>query len=107
MERSMRQIAGLVLVLVLVGIAGCASAVRRDAGVPQDHAADRRALQQVVAAWVARADHAWEQRNARLMFEGLPDAADTTAFITAPDGRSISREANIADLQRRMDMTTR
>jgi hypothetical protein len=39
------------------------------------------------------------------MFEGMPE--DTAAIIKTPDGRSISRESNIADLQRRMDMTTR
>ena len=34
-------------------------------------------------------------------------SADTSAIVRTPDGRDVSREKNIADLQRRMDMTTR
>jgi len=73
-----------------------------------DRAADRAAIIQTVQRWTDQADRAWQARDARLMFPaGTLNSADTSAVVRTPDGRPISRSANIADLQRRMDMTTR
>jgi hypothetical protein len=46
---------------------------------------------------------AWETRNARLMFTDLPDST----VVRTPQGRAITKADMIADVQRRMDMTTR
>ena len=74
---------------------------------PPDRAADRKALTEIVKRWTDKADRAWNARDARLMFPDSTGVADTAAVVRTPDGRPISRAANIADLQRRMDMTTR
>jgi len=75
---------------------------------PPDRAADRKALTELVKRWTDRADRAWNARDARLMFAADTAAgADTAVVVRTPDGRPIDRAANIADLQRRMDMTTR
>ena len=75
---------------------------------PASRAADRRALVEFIKRRIDIADRAWNARDARLMFPADSTAgADTSIVVRTPDGRPISRAANIADLQRRMDMTTR
>ena len=71
-----------------------------------DRAADREAITQAIKRWTERADRAWNARDAKLMFPADTLEADSVVVRT-PDGRPISRAANIADLKRRMDMTTR
>jgi hypothetical protein len=51
----------------------------------------------------AEARRAWDNRDARLMFAELPDST----VVRTPEGRAISKADMIADMQRRMDMTTR
>jgi hypothetical protein len=107
-KAPMLRLARFLVAITLGGMLGCAPVHPPATIRPQDRAADRRELVHLVDDWVSKADRAWEKRDARLMFEGPPEMGiDTSAIIKSPDGRSISREANIADLQRRMDMTTR
>ena len=76
--------------------------------MPQDHVAPDRGTDRVeILAAVHRqgeeARRAWGTRDARLMFVDLPDST----VVRTPQGRAITKADMIADLQRRMDMTTR
>lgn len=96
---------GLITSLVVIGLAlGCGNEATTARVTPDDRRADIAAITQQVEQWVEQADRAWNARDARLMF-----ANDSTGgnVVRTPEGQDISREANIADLQRRMDMTTR
>ena len=68
-----------------------------------DRAKDRAAITREFDRIDAIADHAWETRNASLMFAEASD----TSVVRTPDGRAIGRTDMIADLQRRMNLTTR
>jgi hypothetical protein len=103
----MRRLLASAWMIGWVGVLAVTTVAHSRASRSVDRVADRRAITGLVRAWVSRADSAWDQRNARLMFEGSDVPGDTVATIRTSDGRSVSREANIADLQRRMDMTTR
>jgi hypothetical protein len=92
--------------LRLLSIAMMASCATRS--LPQDRPApdrelDRAAILAVVQAQAVEARQAWDSRDAQRMFADLPD----TTVVRTPDGRAITKAAMIADLQRRMDMTTR
>jgi hypothetical protein len=71
--------------------------------VTPDRATDRVAILAAVHRLGEEARVAWETRNARLMFTDVPDST----VVRTPQGRAITKAEMIADLQRRMDMTTR
>ena len=62
---------------------------------------DRAAVADAIARMAARARQAWDTRNAGLL---VPDSALT---VRTPQGGTITAAQLRADLQRRMDMTTR
>ena len=90
----------------LPGVVGTVSAQEKAESAP-GREADRQAIKHLIEAWVAHADSAWWARSAPLMFVGIPETAADSVVIRTSDGRTLSRAANIADLQRRMNMTTR
>jgi hypothetical protein len=95
---------GQVISLILIGLSlGCGNKGTTDKVTPDDHRADIATITQLVEQSTQQADRAWNARDARLMF------ADSTGgtVVRTPEGQDINREAMIADLQRRMDMTTR
>lgn len=66
-------------------------------------AADSLAILALIRQAAQDARRAWDARNAQLMFATLPE----TTIVRTPDGRAITKKDMIADLQRRMNMTTR
>jgi len=68
-----------------------------------DRTTDRAEILAAVHRLGEEARVAWETRNARLMFADLPDST----VVRTPQGRAITKADMIADLQRRMDLTTR
>ena len=84
-------------------LAACAGRIVSQARVAPDRATDREAILAAVRKLGDESRVAWETRNARLMFADLPDST----VVRTPQGRTISKADMIADLQRRMDMTTR
>ena len=84
-------------------VAACAGRSANQERVAPDRAADRVAILAAVDRQGEEAQRAWEIRDARLMFS---DMADSTVVRTA-EGREVSKADMIANLQRRMDMTTR
>lgn len=84
-------------------MATCTTRALPQARPDPDRAVDRAAILTVVEAQAVEARQAWEARDARRMFAGLPDST----VVRTPDGRAIRKTAMIADLQRRMDMTSR
>jgi hypothetical protein len=113
---SRRTLALLAVCCVLTAAGGADSRAetsprpRKNAAPPSsaEREADRKALTEIVRLATERADRAWTARDARLMFPADTAAGtDSSVVVRTPDGRPINRAANIADLQRRMDMTTR
>jgi len=94
----MRQITAMTIGWTLA--AGCA--VRASAQVAS-RAADSVAILALVQSAAAEARRAWDARDARQMFATVPE----TTVVRTPDGRAITKADMIADLQRRMNMTTR
>jgi hypothetical protein len=84
-------------------MASCATRTLPEVRPDPDRALDREAILAAVRAQAVEARQAWEGRDARRMFADLPD----TTVVRTPDGRAITKAAMIADLQRRMDMTSR
>jgi hypothetical protein len=84
-------------------LASCATRALPEVRPAPDRALDRVAILAAVQAQSMEARQAWEARDARRMFAELPD----TTVVRTPDGRAITKAAMIADLQRRMDMTSR
>lgn len=101
----MRFRAMLTLLVMFCTVAAGTAATKQSSKV--DRKADREAIVQAFQRWTEQADRAWNARDARLMFPAdTLNGADSVAVRT-PEGKVISRAAIIADLQRRMDMTTR
>jgi hypothetical protein len=90
-------------ILSLTTVVSCAARNRAQDRLSTDRAADRAAILAVIQAQAEEAGRAWETRDARIMFANLPDST----VVRTPEGRAITKAAMIADLQRRMDMTTR
>ena len=65
--------------------------------------ADSLAILALVQEAAREARRAWDTRDARQMFATVPE----TTVVRTPDGRAITKADMIADLQRRMNMTTR
>jgi SnoaL-like domain len=98
------------LVMLVVGGLSCVVGVAKgqaEPGAAPGREADREAIEHLIEVWVAHADSAWWARSAALMFVGIPETAADSVVIRTPEGGTLSRAANIADLQQRMDMTTR
>jgi len=93
----------LIAALSSIVVASCATQSAPQSGPTPDRGADRAAILAVVESQAREAGQAWAARDARLMFADLPDST----VVRTPDGRAITKPAMIADLQRRMDMTTR
>jgi hypothetical protein len=97
MRAAPRKFAAVLSVVLVVACAG------RDQEHVGARAQDRAAILAAVDRQGAEARRAWDNRDARLMFAELPDST----VVRTPEGRAISKADMIADLQRRMDMTTR
>lgn len=84
-------------------VAACTGQGVPQARVAPDEAADRVEIRAAVHRLGEEARVAWETRNAPLMFTDMPDST----VVRTPQGRTITKADMIADLQRRMNMTTR
>ncbi len=92
----------VIMTLVVCTALGCAGQ-SGDQGKAQSDAAsaDRAALTELIQRSVAEIRHAWKVKDAKLVFK---DTGQEPAART-PDGRTISLDDQIADIQRRMNMT--
>jgi hypothetical protein len=90
-------------VLIVAVAVACTGRSAAQAQVAPDRAADRAVILAAVHKLGEEARVAWETRNAQLMFVDLPDST----VVRTPQGRAVTKADMIADLQRRMDMTTR
>src|SRR5262245_58095289 len=100
-KKEMLRRIPVIVTLVVCTALGCAGQ-SGDQGKAQSDAAsaDRTALIELIQRSVAEIRHAWEVKDAKLVFK---DTGQEPAVRT-PDGRAISHDDQIADIQRRMNI---
>ena len=90
--------------LTLAGAACSAATARSEAqGAAEVSPADRREIEQVIAARVARAREAWQRKDPSLLVSG-PDSA---VGVRRPDGTPVTNAESRANLAQRMALVVR